>query len=89
MNRNKSIAGAVAVFFTLGASSAIAAHHEGGESEAEKIKCEGVNECKGHSACKTEANACAGQNGCAGKGFKKMTAKECEEAKAAMEKKDM
>ena len=88
MNRNKSIASAVAVFFTLGAGAALADHHEG-SGEAAKVKCEGVNECKGHSACKTEANACAGQNGCAGKGFKMMSAAECDKAKAEMKKKDM
>ena len=47
-----------------------------------KVKCEGVNSCKGHSACKTANNACKGQNSCKGKGFLEMTKAECDAAKA-------
>ena len=27
-----------------------------------KVKCFGVNACKGHGSCKSTANACKGQN---------------------------
>ncbi len=80
MNR-KSFAlatAAAAIFATGGATSALAAHHEGDA----KIKCEGVNSCKGKSACATADNSCSGQNGCHGKGFLKLTKAECEAAKA-------
>jgi len=47
-----------------------------------KVKCEGVNSCKGHSACKSAHNACKGQNSCKGQGFLEMTKSECDAAKA-------
>jgi hypothetical protein len=47
-----------------------------------KVKCEGVNSCKGHSACKSANNACKGQNSCKGKGFLEMTQAKCDAAKA-------
>jgi hypothetical protein len=53
-----------------------------------KVKCEGVNSCKGHGDCKSAQNSCKGENGCAGKGFKTMSQAECDAAKAkAAEKK--
>jgi hypothetical protein len=42
-----------------------------------KVKCAGINECKGKSACATAKNACAGHNGCKGQGWLEVTAKEC------------
>jgi len=71
-------AAAAAIFATGGATSALANHHEAGE----KLKCEGVNSCKGKSACATADNSCSGQNGCHGKGFLKLTKAECDAAKA-------
>lgn len=47
-----------------------------------KVKCEGVNSCKGKSACATANNSCAGKNSCKGKGFVEMTKAECDAAKA-------
>ena len=83
--KNVALAAAVAGPFALGAGHALADHHEG---KGDKMKCEGVNGCKGKSACKTASNACAGQNGCAGKGFMMMTQAECDAAKKNMEKKE-
>jgi uncharacterized membrane protein len=42
-----------------------------------KVKCYGVNACKGKSACHTAANACAGQNACKGKGYLLLEKDEC------------
>jgi hypothetical protein len=79
------LASAVAgLFLAGGASSALADSHE---SEA-KVKCEGVNECKGHGACKTAKNACAGKNGCDGQGYLMMTKAECDAAKAKKAEKE-
>jgi len=75
------VAAAVAIFGSGVASQAVAEHHEAGE----KVKCEGVNSCKGHSECQTDQSACNGQNECAGKGWIKMSAEECAKAKAAQE----
>jgi len=47
-----------------------------------KVKCEGVNSCKGKSACKSANNSCKGQNSCKGKGFLEMTQAKCDAAKA-------
>ena len=43
-----------------------------------KIRCGGVNDCKGKSGCHSANNACAGQNGCKGQGYVEVTAEECQ-----------
>lgn len=52
-----------------------------------KVKCEGVNACKGTSACATAKNSCAGQNACKGQGYLQLTKAECDAAKAKADKK--
>lgn len=75
-----AIATAAALLFgTLTATTASGA-------EEAKVKCAGVNSCKGHSACATAQNACQGQNSCKGKGYLALTQAECDAAKASMEK---
>jgi uncharacterized membrane protein len=76
-------AAAAAIFVSGGATESVAAHHEGGE----KVKCEGVNSCKGQSECKTDHSSCNGHNECAGKGWVEMSAEECDKAKAAQSEK--
>ena len=80
-SKNAAIAAAVAGLFALGASHAFAA--ESG-SKDDKIKCEGVNSCKGHGSCKSAKNDCAGKNGCKGQSFTMLTPEECDAAKAKM-----
>lgn len=46
-------------------------------SAAHKIKCYGINSCKGKSACKTANNKCKGHNSCKGQGYVMKTAKQC------------
>jgi hypothetical protein len=70
------IATAIAGMFVAG--TAMGGDHKKAEG-GEKVKCHGVNECKGKSGCHTADNSCAGQNSCKGKGWVKMTKKECEE----------
>lgn len=83
MNRTAALAAAAAALFLNGAP-ALADHHETGA----KVKCEGVNSCKGTSACATANNKCSGQNACAGQGYLELTQAECDAAKAkAAEKK--
>lgn len=53
-------------------------------AEDAKVKCEGVNACKGKSACATATNACAGQNSCKGHGYLLLSKSECDAAKAKM-----
>jgi hypothetical protein len=70
-----ALAAAAAVMFSMAAVSTARA-------DEAKVKCEGVNSCKGHSACKSANNACKGQNSCKGKGFLEMTQADCDAAKA-------
>jgi len=72
-------ASAAAAIFLAGLAAPAHAEEPGAEA---KIKCEGVNSCKGHGECKSASNACKGQNGCSGKGFVMMTQAECDAAKA-------
>lgn len=51
-----------------------------------KVKCEGVNACKGQGACATAANGCAGKNACKGASFLMLTKAECDAAKAKAKK---
>ena len=70
-----ALATAAAVLFSTAAISTASA-------DDAKVKCQGVNSCKGHSACKSANNACKGQNSCKGKGFVEMTQADCDAAKA-------
>ena len=58
----------------------------GAHAEDAKVKCEGVNACKGQSACKSAKNACKGQNACKGAGFLELTKAECDAAHAQAKK---
>jgi hypothetical protein len=77
VNKTAALAAAAAALFLSGAP-AYADHHEG---EA-KVKCEGVNACKGQGSCHTAGNECAGKNACKGQGVVEMTKAECDAAKA-------
>jgi uncharacterized membrane protein len=76
------LAAAAGALFLGGATPALAAD----EASDGKIKCEGVNACKGHSDCSTATNKCSGQNACKGKGFVMMSPEECKAAKEKLEK---
>ena len=83
-SRAVSLASAAAALFIAGASGPAFAEDESSEA---KIKCEGVNECKGHGACSSANNSCAGKNACKGQGFEMKTPEECAAAKEAQSKK--
>ncbi|MGH8699860.1 MAG: BufA2 family periplasmic bufferin-type metallophore [Burkholderiales bacterium] len=55
-------------------------------AQAAKVKCEGVNACKGKGDCKGAKNSCKGQASCKGQGFTEMSQADCDKAKAAMKK---
>jgi hypothetical protein len=79
--RTAILAAAAGALFLAGqATPSLAAEEDG------KIKCEGVNACKGHSDCSTATNECSGQNSCKGKGFVMMTPEECKAAKDKLAK---
>jgi uncharacterized membrane protein len=79
MKSSIAILAAAAGALFLAASPAHAEENVGKEG---KIKCEGVNSCKGHSDCHSAHNECSGKNACKGKGFKIMTPEECKAAQA-------
>jgi uncharacterized membrane protein len=83
MNSKRAVlAAAAAALFTAGVTAApgtaSADHHE------KTAHCDGVNACKGQADCATAKHDCSGKNECKGKGWKKMTAEECDKAKAEM-----
>jgi hypothetical protein len=55
-----------------------------------KVKCGGINACKGKGGCAGASNSCSGQNGCKGKGWVETSAKECKDKKGTVvtDKKD-
>lgn len=77
--RSALIASAAAAMFVAGLAGAAHAEESG---SAAKIKCEGVNSCKGKSDCNSAHNDCKGQNSCSGRGFLMMSKAECDAAKA-------
>lgn len=80
-NKISGAAIATAAAFLFGSVGANVA----GAEEA-KVKCEGVNGCKGKSACATATNGCQGQNSCKGHGYLLLSKAECDAAKADMKK---
>ena len=77
--RSALVASAAAAMFLAGSLVLPSAEESGAGA---KIKCEGVNSCKGHSECKSAQNDCKGKNSCSGKGFMIMSKAECDAAKA-------
>lgn len=47
------------------------------KSEA-KVKCSGINSCKGKGACGMAKHDCAGKNACKGQGWMKTSKAECD-----------
>jgi uncharacterized protein (DUF2141 family) len=74
-----ALAAAAAALFATAPLAANAA-------EDAKVKCEGVNACKGQTACATAKNGCAGQNACKGQGYLQLTQADCDAAKAKLKK---
>lgn len=68
-----AIAAAAATLFAVAAAPDV-------QAQSAKVKCHGVNACKGQSACKTAKSECKGHNACKGQGFKVMSEKACKEA---------
>ncbi len=72
--KNAILATAVASLFASGAAMA---KEKQAKKAGDTVKCEGINECKGHGGCKSANNACKGQNGCKGQGVTDTSAEEC------------
>ncbi len=77
MNSNtKKIMLAAAVAGLVMAQNAVAA--DGAKTaETTKVKCYGVNACKGQGGCTGAGHGCAGKNACKGQGFTETTPEDC------------
>lgn len=85
MKKGTLIAGAVAGMFAMGAFAADAPAAAAKDTkEAAKVKCVGLNECKGKGACGGAGNDCAGKNACKGKGVTPMTEADCKAKKGTV-----
>lgn len=45
--------------------------------ETAKVRCYGVNKCKGAGACGGQGHSCAGENACKGQGYLKIDEETC------------
>jgi hypothetical protein len=79
MKTTKKVGGAAiatAAALLFGSFAVTTAH-----ADEAKVKCMGVNACKGQSACKSAQHACKGMNSCKGQGFLEMSKADCTAAK--------
>ena len=70
---NKVLMAAVAGLLTVGAIGASPAR----AADSDKVKCYGINSCKGKSSCAGGGHSCAGKNACKGQGHTKTSAADC------------
>lgn len=65
------VASAVAGLFAAATPAVVHA------KDAGKVKCSGINDCKGKGACKSATSSCKGMNDCKGKGWVESSSKDC------------
>jgi hypothetical protein len=58
--------------------------HADDKAKEAKVKCSGINSCKGKGSCSGASNGCAGKNGCKGKGWVEASEKECKDKKGSV-----
>jgi hypothetical protein len=58
--------------------------HTDDKTKEAKVKCSGINSCKGKGGCAGASNSCSGQNSCKGKGWMEVSAKECKDKKGSV-----
>ena len=58
--------------------------HADDKTKEAKVKCSGINSCKGKGACSGASNGCEGKNGCKGKGWVEASEKECKDKKGSV-----
>ncbi|GIW40320.1 MAG: hypothetical protein KatS3mg076_0897 [Candidatus Binatia bacterium] len=46
-------------------------------AQADKVKCYGINKCKGMGACGGKGHSCAGKNACKGQGYLELDRETC------------
>jgi uncharacterized membrane protein len=65
---------AVAGLLTIGAVGVASTARA---AEGDKVKCYGINACKGQGACSGGGHGCAGKNACKGQGFVETSKADC------------
>jgi hypothetical protein len=81
MTNGKAIAMTVAGLLLAAAPSLTLADTKTKEA---KVKCAGINGCKGKGGCASATNDCGGKNGCKGKGWVETTEQECKDKKGTV-----
>ncbi len=76
--RGALIALGVAALFATGQAQATEQDADTKKSDA-KVRCVGINECKGKGECAGAGNSCGGMNECKGKGVVTTTEEECKQ----------
>jgi uncharacterized membrane protein len=71
---NTVLMAAVAGLLTVGAVGAATSARA---ADADKVKCYGINSCKGQGGCAGAGHGCAGKNACKGQGFVETTKDDC------------
>lgn len=71
---NKVLLAAVAGLLAVGVAGTVSTARA---AEGEKVKCYGINSCKGTGGCAGAGHGCAGKNACKGQGFVETTKDEC------------
>lgn len=74
LSKSSGVAIAATAAFLL-VSGAVGVQTAGAQDA--KVKCYGVNACKGQSACKTASSQCKGLNACKGQGFSALSKADC------------
>lgn len=80
MNRTTKgalIALSVAALFSARTATADSADSDVKTKKEAKVRCTGVNECKGKGECAAAGNSCGGSNECKGKGVVMVPEEEC------------
>ena len=76
--RNVLLTSAAAGLMTLALTAGAGTAHAEDAAGGAKVKCYGVNGCKGTGECGGKGHGCAGKNECKGKGWVyKASAEEC------------
>lgn len=77
--RGVLLASAVAALFVAcGGANATNDRAPTAAEMAGKVKCTGINECRGKGVCAQATHKCGGKNECRGQGITLCTANECE-----------
>lgn len=63
------------------AASSTAKKDDSSKTTSSKVKCTGVNDCKGKGECSQDGHGCSGNNSCKGKGWVTMDSEKACKAK--------